>query len=96
MSVHLRPETEARLTALAAASGVSVDDYLAALVEREAPGNEPAPPEVSDTQFQKEQGIWVYRTGMPMPHSLLEDTLQAVRRQREEHNSGNTPREGVL
>ena len=42
MNVQLRPETEARLTALAAASGVSVDDYLAALVERQSPGSETA------------------------------------------------------
>jgi hypothetical protein len=92
MSVHLRPETEARLVALAAASGVSVDDYLAALVERETPGNEPtSPPEFSDTQFQKEEGIWVYRTGVPMPPSLVEETLQAIRRQREDHSFGNTP-----
>jgi len=57
MSVHLRPETEARLTALAAASGVSVDDYLAALVEREAPGNEPAsPPEFRKTLFRPAVG----------------------------------------
>lgn len=42
MSIHLRPETEARLTALAAASGVSVDDYLAALVEKQSPGDDPA------------------------------------------------------
>jgi len=36
MSVHLRPETEARLAALAAASGLSMDDYLAVLVEKES------------------------------------------------------------
>lgn len=84
MSVHLRPETEARITALAAASGVSVDDYLAALFAKE-PENEPASsPDSNGTQFQKEHGIWVYRTGAAMPASLVEDTLQAIRRQREE------------
>ncbi len=40
MSLHLRPEAEARLAALAAASGVSVDDYLEALVEKQSPGGE--------------------------------------------------------
>jgi hypothetical protein len=38
MSLNLRPEIEAKLTALAAASSVSVDDYLAALVEKQSPG----------------------------------------------------------
>jgi hypothetical protein len=84
MSVHLRPETEARITALAAASGVSVDDYLAALFAKELPENEPTSQDSNGAQFQKEHGIWVYRTGTAMPASLVEDTLEAVRRQREE------------
>jgi hypothetical protein len=92
MSVHLKPETEARIAALAAASGISVDDYLAALGERDAPENEPAsPPEFSHEQFEKEQGIWVYRIGIPIPPSMVEDTLQTIRRQREEHSFGNIP-----
>jgi len=81
MSVHLRPETEARITALAAASGVSVDDYLAALFAKELPENGP---DSNGTQFQKEHGMWVYRTGTAMPASLVDDTLQAIRLQREE------------
>jgi hypothetical protein len=36
MSINLKPETEARITALAAASGVSADDYLAALVKKQS------------------------------------------------------------
>jgi hypothetical protein len=39
MILHLRSETEARLSALAAASGVSVDDYLSALVEKQSSGD---------------------------------------------------------
>lgn len=35
MTFHLRPETEARLVTIAAAHGLSADDYLEALVERE-------------------------------------------------------------
>jgi hypothetical protein len=36
MSINLKPETEARINALAAASGVPVDDYLAALVKKQS------------------------------------------------------------
>jgi hypothetical protein len=36
MSLQIRPETEARIAALAAASGVSVDDFLAALVDKQS------------------------------------------------------------
>ena len=92
MSVHLKPETEARITALAVASGMSVDDYLAALFAKESPGNEPpATPDSRNAQFQKEHGIWVYRTGVPMPPALVEDTLETIRRQREERGFGNGP-----
>lgn len=56
MSLKLRPETEARLTALAAASSVSVDDYLAALVEKQSPGEKVA----TSTQEQP--------TSRPMQH----------------------------
>lgn len=35
MNLHLKPETEAKLAAYAAAQGVSVDAYLEALVEKE-------------------------------------------------------------
>jgi hypothetical protein len=83
MTLHLRPETQARLEANAAALGLSVDDYLEALVERDAlpvSQEESAP---SGAQFQQEHGIWVYRTGDPMPALLVDDTLDAVRRERE-------------
>jgi hypothetical protein len=40
MSINLKPETEARINALAAASGVSVDDYLAALVKKQSASDE--------------------------------------------------------
>ena len=75
-----------------------MDDYLAALIERELPGDEAevSPPEISGVQFHKEHGIGVYRTGDPMPPSMVEDTLQAIRRQREEHSFGNVLSESVL
>ena len=89
MTLHLRPETEARLTAQAGAMGMSVEDYLEALVERELPTDPQEAPVVSDSQFQKEHGIWVYRTGQPMPLSLLDDTLEEVRLEREASLLGN-------
>ena len=41
MTLHLRPEIAAGLKALAAAQGLSVEDYLKQLVERELSSNEP-------------------------------------------------------
>jgi hypothetical protein len=41
MTLHLRPEIAARLEALASAKGLSVEDYLKLLVERELTLNSP-------------------------------------------------------
>ena len=41
MTLHLRPEIAARLEALATAQGLSVEDYLNQLVERELASNGP-------------------------------------------------------
>jgi hypothetical protein len=90
MTLHLRPETEARLEAYASAVGMSVDEYLEALVEKELTSTEA--PASTGGQFQKEHGIWVYRTGTPMPPSLAEDTLNAIRREREARFLGTIPR----
>ncbi len=89
MTVHLRPETQARLTAQAAALDMSVDAYLEALVEKELAPIRSEPEAVSGSQFQREHGIWVYRTGDPMPLTLAEDTLDALRREREASLIGN-------
>jgi hypothetical protein len=91
MSIHLRPETEARLVAWANALGVSVDDYLETLIERDLSPELHDATVVSDAQLQKEHGIWVYRTGHPMPPSLVEDTLEAMRLEREASLLGNIP-----
>jgi hypothetical protein len=93
VTLYLKPETQAKLEAHAAALGLSLDDYLEALVERELPTECTELPEPEfEGQFQKERGIWVYRTGDPMPLSLAEETLEAVRRQREERIFGSTSR----
>jgi hypothetical protein len=96
VNFHLKPATQEKLVAYAEMLGVSVDDCLEALVERVLPEDESneSAPEATDTQFQKEHGISVYRTGVPMPLSLVEDTLQAIRRQRERHIFGNVLKSG--
>ncbi len=44
MTLHLRPEIAARLESLANAHGLSVEDYLKQLVERESSLNAPKVP----------------------------------------------------
>ena len=41
--------------------------------------------------LQKERGIWVYRTGEKLPVSAVEDTIRAVREERDRVVSGQAP-----
>jgi len=36
----------------------------------------------------REDGMWVFTTGEPLPENLVEDTMEAVRREREEQILG--------
>jgi hypothetical protein len=94
MTFHLKPETQAKLEAHAAALGISVDDYLESLVERQLPADDTTTlaSETASAQFQKEHGVWVYRTGDTMPPSLVENTRESIRREREEGLFRNSPR----
>jgi len=38
--------------------------------------------------LQKERGIWVYRTGNPLPESVLDSTLREVREERDQRVLG--------
>jgi|HubBroStandDraft_1064217.scaffolds.fasta_scaffold49433_2 hypothetical protein len=85
MTLHLRPETQAKLAAIAAAHGLSADDYLEVLVERELiiESSEALPKESASGMVVEESGLRVYRTGKPIPVSLVDS---AIRRSREERS----------
>ncbi|MGE0705735.1 MAG: AbrB/MazE/SpoVT family DNA-binding domain-containing protein [Vicinamibacterales bacterium] len=36
----------------------------------------------------KEQGVWVFRTGQPLPPTVADDALQSIREQRDRDNRG--------
>lgn len=90
MDLHLKPETQARLEAYASQLGLSADKFIEALVERELPAETESQANGGGMQFQKEHGLWVFRTGKPMPMSMIGDTVQALRREREEQILGIT------
>jgi hypothetical protein len=90
MTFHLRPETEAKLVTIAAAHGLSADDYLEALVEREALiGTPPPPGELSSGMVLEESGLRVYRTGNPVPAFLVDDAIRRSRDERALHLIGD-------
>jgi hypothetical protein len=67
MTLNLKSDVAAAQESLAAAQGLSVEDYLQQLVEGELPTgtSEPAPMEGSG--MVAENGLLVYRTGKPLP-----------------------------
>ena len=97
LTVHIPDEAVPPLRAKA--RGLALETFAEQVLleriqgdEKAAPGNAPnSPPESIATQFQKEHGMWVYRTGVPMPLSLVDETLQAIRREREEGAFRNVP-----
>jgi AbrB family looped-hinge helix DNA binding protein len=36
----------------------------------------------------KEKGVWVFRTGHPLPSSVTDDVLDRIRTDRDQHNLG--------
>jgi len=92
MNLELRPEIEASLHQLAVARGVSVEEYLETLVTKELPVPPAIPSMPGDEQVQTgmvmENGILVYRTGKPLPRSLVDEAIQRSREERIAHILG--------
>jgi hypothetical protein len=89
VTLDLKPEIAAALEALASAQGLSVEDYLAQLVERELP---PKPEDATSSEGSGmvwENGLFVYRTGRPLPLRIIDDAIRQVREERAQHILGN-------
>jgi len=90
MTFNLRPEIEAKLVSIATAHGLSADEYLEALVERESlVGTQASADEPSSGMVIEESGLRVYRTGKPVPAHLLDDAIRRTRDDRSLHLIGN-------
>ena len=88
MTLDVKPEIAAALETLAAAKGLSVEDYLQQLVENQLP-LEPANGTGSESSGMVwENGLFVYRTGKPLPSSVIDDAIRQVREERAQHILG--------
>jgi AbrB family looped-hinge helix DNA binding protein len=45
-------------------------------------------PSRGTAQLRKKRGVWVYRLDEPLSASTVEETIERVRRDRDEHNLG--------
>jgi hypothetical protein len=89
MMLDVKPETVAALEALASAQGMSVEEYLEQLVERELPFKvEDAPPSERSGMVW-ENGLFVYRTGRPLPLHTIDDAIRQTRQERSKRILGN-------
>jgi methionine salvage enolase-phosphatase E1 len=92
MTVNLRPEVAKRLEALASAQGLSVDDYLQRLIEKEIP------PATADAELAQssgmvwENGLFVYRTGRPLPSHVVDEAIRRSRQRARLHKARTSGR----
>jgi hypothetical protein len=88
MTFDLKPEIAAALEALASAKGLSVEDYLEQLVERELPLKLEDTAGSDGSGMVWENGLFVYRTGRPLPLRVVNDAIRRVREERAQHILG--------
>jgi hypothetical protein len=91
MTLDVKAEVAAALEALASAQGLSVEQYLERLVQKELPlqGEDTAGSETSG--MVPESGLLVYRTGKPLPLHLVDDAIRQVREERAQRILGERP-----
>jgi hypothetical protein len=88
MTLDVRPEIAAALEALASANGLSVEDYLEQLVEKELPVKLEDGARSEGSGMVWENGLFVYRTGRPLPLRVVDDAIHQAREERAQHILG--------
>ena len=89
MTLDVKPEIAAALEALAAAKGLSVEDYLKQLVDREMPLEATENGLADGSGMVWENGLFVYRTGRPLPSEVVDQAAAEVREERLRRLLGN-------
>lgn len=88
MTLELCPEVAAGLETIASANGLSVEDYLRELVERELPFRRAESAPSSGGVFV-EDGLPVYRSSTPLPARMIDNAIEHSRDERARHILGN-------
>jgi hypothetical protein len=82
MTLEVKPKIAAALEALASAKGLSVEDYLEQLVEKELPRKPEDGAAAEESGMVLEDGLFVYRTGRPLSLRVIDDAIRHVREER--------------
>jgi hypothetical protein len=79
LTIELPSETEAGLIARAKARGLPLKQYLRRfLVEQFSETGPDAPYAGAAGVLDKEEDVWVLRTGQPITAAVVDDTLNAI------------------
>ncbi|MGB7281941.1 MAG: hypothetical protein WBE13_06750 [Candidatus Acidiferrum sp.] len=89
MTLDVKPEIAVALEALASAKGLSVEDYLEQLLEKELPLGPQDAAHSESSGIVWENGLFVCRTGKPLPLRVVDDAIRQVREERAQHILGN-------
>jgi hypothetical protein len=88
VTLDLKPEIAAALEALASAKGLSVEAYLEQLLEKELPLKLEGATHSEGSGMVWENGLFVYRTGRPLPLRVVDEAVRQVREERAQHILG--------
>jgi len=84
----LKPEVEAGLLAHAQAAGLTLEEYLLRLVEKDVPIGETQLGNAEESGMVWEDGLLIYSGGPPLPAGFVEETLRRSRAERSLHILG--------
>jgi hypothetical protein len=87
MTLELLSEIVAGLETLASAHGLSVQDYLRELVERELPASEPHEAN-AEGGIRMVDGLPIYYSSCPLPNDFIEKAIERSREDRVRHLLG--------
>ena len=91
VTLHLPPDIERSLLAEAEARGVSLDALLEMLLRQFATAAQPGQPATEGTIIQLDDGMWALHSGHPISALTVNDTVDALRRERDLINLGTLP-----
>jgi hypothetical protein len=83
VTLNLPPDIERAFQSEAQARGLSLDEFMSEVIlSRAEPGQSAVAASLS-AQLVREEGVPVLRTGQPIGISVVDETLDRIRRERE-------------
>ena len=89
ITLHLKPDVAGGLESAASAQGLSVEQYLVQLVERELFPNASDASASGEAGMVAENGLLIYRSGRPLPAHVITDEIHRAREERSERILSN-------